>query len=198
MLDNCVKIRTSEVSFVRLIEPSCCLHWLKLYQLYKKAFPIYERKPFAMIYQTFRNKQGDVWYIEDNGYFVGLAFTLNDRDIVLLDYFAIDKPLRNQGYGSQVMQLLQKKYQHQRLFVEIESTLDNVDNLNERLKRKQFYLNNGMKDLHILANVYGTPMELLGFNESVTFEDYYLTYYNIYGKARADRLILLDYPEVVL
>ena len=176
---------------MKLIKPKTCLHWLKIYQLYKKAFPISERKPFALIYKTFHKGHTDVWYIEEDKKFIGLAITMNDLDLVLLDYFAIVENSRNQGYGSKVMQILKNIYQHQRLFIEIESTFEKSDNLDERLKRKQFYLRNQMVELDIHANVFGVNMELLGFHKNITFEDYYNVYLHIYGKFSADHLVEL-------
>ena len=174
---------------MKLIKPKNCLHWFKIYQLYKKAFPLYERKPFALIYNTFHKGNTDVWYIQDNENFIGLAITMNDQDLVLLDYFAIIENSRNQGYGSKSLQILQNIYQHQRLFIEIESTLNMSDNYAERLKRKQFYLRNGMMELGILANVFGVDMELLGFSQNITFEDYYNVYLHIYGRQSANHLV---------
>ena len=177
---------------MQLIKPKTCLDWFKIYQLYKKAFPISERKPFALIFNTFHKEHTDVWYIQEDNEFIGLAITMNDQDIVLLDYFAITQSKRNQGYGTKALKQLNDIYNNHRLFIEIETTLESSDNQHERLKRKQFYLRNGMKELHIQANVFGVNMELLGFKENITFEDYYNTYIHIYGKQSADHLIELS------
>lgn len=181
---------------MKLIKPTTCLQWFNLYILYKKAFPSYERKPFSLIFNTFIKNQCDVWSIEDHDQFVGLAITLNFKDLVLLDYFAIEEGLRGLGYGTKVISLLKQKYNTKRLFIEIESTLECCDNLSERKQRKNFYLKNGMKELNTLANVFGTNMELLSYSTNITFEDYYSIYFNIYGKQSADHLIKLEYPEV--
>lgn len=173
---------------MQLSKPKTCLDWFKIYTLYKKAFPISERKPFALIFNTFHKGNTDVWYIHDNHTFIGLAITMNDQDLVLLDYFAIHENYRNQGYGTNALNKLNDLYHNQRLFIEIETTLEPSENQNERLKRKEFYLRNGMKELNIQANVFGVNMELLGFKENITFEDYYNTYLHIYGKFSADHL----------
>lgn len=173
---------------MQLRQPKTCLDWFKIYQLYKKAFPISERKPFALIFKTFQKGDTDVWYLYETNQFLGLAITMNDQDLVLLDYFAIHENFRNQGYGTKALKQLNTLYNHHRLFIEIETTLEPSPNQNERLKRKQFYLRNGMKELNIQANVFGVNMELLGFKENITFEDYYNTYLHIYGKFSADHL----------
>lgn len=180
---------------MKLLRPTKCVHWFKLYQLYKQAFPIYERKPFAMIFHTFQSGKGDVWYVEDNNTFIGLAVTLNSRDLILLDYFAIVEGVRGQHYGSDCLLKLQEYYENKRIFVEIESVYEDVENIDERNRRKHFYLKNGMKECFVLANVFGTDMELLGYDSSVTFEDYYSVYVDIYGPSRATRLIKKEFPQ---
>lgn len=179
---------------MKLKKPETCLDWFKLYLLYKQAFPIYERKPFAMIYHTFKNGGSDVWCLEENNTFIGLAITLITRDLVLLDYYAIKEEMRGQNYGSKGMKAMFEHYENKRLFVEIESIFDDCDNLDERLKRKHFYLKNGMQECKVLANVYGTDMELLS-NQFVSFEDYYSVYVDVYGTNRPIRLIEKKYPK---
>ena len=173
---------------MQLSKPKTCLDWFKIYLLYKKAFPSYERKPFALIYNTNKKGHTDAWMMIKENNFLGLAITMNDLDLVLLDYFAIEANHRNKGLGTKALQLLNHHYQNQRLFIEIESTYVECDNLEDRLKRKNFYLRNGMKELNIHANVFGTEMELLSFQTNITFQDYYNTYLHIYGKFSADHL----------
>ena len=173
---------------MQLLKPNTCLDWFRIYLLYKKAFPSYERKPFSLIYNTNKKGHTDVWILSNNNAFLGLAITMNDLDLVLLDYFAIEPKYRNQGLGTKALHLLHHHYQNQRLFIEIESTFVDCDNLEERIKRKDFYLRNGMKELNLHANVFGTEMELLSFQTNITFQDYYNTYLHIYGKFSADHL----------
>ncbi|MBQ8845907.1 MAG: hypothetical protein IJ006_02065, partial [Lachnospiraceae bacterium] len=56
------------------------------------------------------------------------------------------------------------------------------DNMEERRRRKQFYLNNGMRELGVYAKLFGVEFELLGYECEVCFEDYFSLYDGIYGK----------------
>lgn len=145
---------------------------MRIHRLYRSAFPNSERKPFSMI--TSKRKKGttDIWYFSKDDVFVGFATTVNSQSLILLDYLAVPEKLRGQGFGSEILALLRMHYVGKGLFLEIESVLDDSPNLEQRLKRKQFYLSNGMTDLHTEACVFGVNMELLGFDCQLSFEEY--------------------------
>ena len=106
--------------------------------------------------------RADLWTIRADGRFAGLAATVNSSEIVLLDYFAVKKQLRGRGVGSEALKGLMDHYRDQGLFVEIESTFEDAENLRERQKRKRFYVNCGMEPMGTEADLFGVRMELLG------------------------------------
>lgn len=156
--------------------------WKKIKQLYIEAFPACERKPFTIIKYKHYKKASDVWMLEENGEFVGLAITMNGSDMVLLDYFAIDHDKRGMGYGGKALKLLQEKYVGYRFFLEIERTDVEADNLAERKKRKAFYLQNDMSEINVYVTLFGVDMELLGYHCDVSFEEYRGLYVSNYGR----------------
>lgn len=163
-----------------LREPSRLLDWLRIRLLYRRAFPRYERKPFAIIRRMHKEGRTDIWLAERDGRFAGLAATINGGDTILLDYFAVAKGLRGQGVGSAFLQTLLAQYAGKGLFVEIEAA-DRDDPTAEKLRRKQFYLRNGLEDMHVVAILFGVRMELLGRNCHLDFDgyqDFYRTHYN--------------------
>lgn len=156
--------------------------WSMVETLYLAAFPENERKPFPMIREKHCQRVTDVWMIEEKGEFSGFAVTMNGEDLVLLDYFAICGEKRGQGLGGRSLRALQEKYRGKRFFLEVESLKVLADNIEERRRRKQFYLNNGMKELGVYAKLFGVEFELLGFDCEVTFEEYFSLYDKIYGQ----------------
>lgn len=166
---------------MRLREITSGSDWKKLKQLYKMAFPRYERKPLWIVRMKHRKGEADIWVIEHEGEFVGMAITVNELDMVLLDYFAICEDKRSGGLGGKALRLLQEKYESKRFFLEIECEDQGAENAVERVRRKAFYLHNGMSELGVKANVYTVDMELLGYNCNVTFEDYEKLYRASYG-----------------
>lgn len=154
----------------------------KIKKLYMRAFPANERKPLSVIRYKQYKKAADVWMIEEEDTFVGMAVTMNGSDLVLLDYFAIDDEYREKGFGSKALQLLQKKYGKSRFFLEIERTDVVSDNLEERKRRKFFYLKNNMSELNVYADLFGVEMELLGYHCDVSFDEYFKLYVSNYGR----------------
>ena len=79
---------------LKLKRPQGIGRWLQIYQLYMEAFPASERKPFGMIRRMYRKGTTDIWCLERPGSFAGIGITINGPDLILLDYFAVRKPLR--------------------------------------------------------------------------------------------------------
>lgn len=172
-----------------LRKPRTPLDWLRIRLLYRRAFPRYERKPFAIIRRMNKEGRTDVWIAEGDGRFAGLATTINGGNTILLDYLAVHEKLRGQGIGSAMLQALLTLYEGRGLFVEIEAT-DRDDPTGEKQRRKQFYLRNGLADMHVVAILFGVRMELLGRGCKLDFDDYqefYRTHYNPWAAAHVVR-----------
>ena len=166
---------------MRLREVTSDMEWGLLEMLYTEAFPENERKPFAMIREKHREKRTDVWVVEQDDECSGLAITMNSGDLVLLDYFAISKEKRGNGLGGESLKILFEMYREKRFFLEVESLSVPADNIEERRRRKQFYLSNGMTELGVNARLFGVEFELLGYDCEVSFPEYFSLYDDIYG-----------------
>lgn len=171
-----------------LMPPKGADDWLKLYNLYIRAFPVAERKPFWVILKMYRKGKSHIWCIRRGKDFLGMATTINGGDLILLDYFAVEKTHRGGGIGTAAMLALQEKYHDKGLFVEIESTLEAGPDQNQRIRRKRFYMGVGMEDLHTRASVFGVPMELMGSRCSLDFDGFQNFYREHYSAWGADHL----------
>ena len=176
-----------------LSPPARLREWVQLYMLYRASFPPAERKPFSTILKKYHAGSTDVWCIRQNRRFLGFASTMNSPHTVMLDYLVISKAHRCRGIGTAAMKQLMARYCDKAFLLEIESPYEPGDDQILRQKRKAFYLNCGMESLHIMAEVFGVPMELLGKNCSLTFEEYQNFYRDFY-KPWAARHIL-PYPD---
>ncbi|MBQ3516651.1 MAG: GNAT family N-acetyltransferase [Lachnospiraceae bacterium] len=156
--------------------------WRNISKLYKKAFPLSERKPLCLIRSTHKKNKADVWLIEDEGTFKGFAITMNSGDLVMLDYFAVAEDARGKGYGSSCLKWLQAQYKGYRFFLEIESIYIKAKNMEQRIGRKSFYERNGMREVGIVAKVFGVELVSMGYDCALTFEEYKKLYTDCYGK----------------
>lgn len=165
------------------------LRWVK--RTYLESFPKSERKPFGLM--KLKAKQGvmELLTVFEKGRPVGLAITVLYRDMVLLDYFAIHRAYRGQNRGSAALALLKERYAGKRLILEIELPDEKAANREERVRRKQFYLKNGMVETGLKVCVFRVPMEVLTDGRPVTYEEYHGIYRETIGTVFARRVTSL-------
>lgn len=171
------------------------LEWLQIYRLYRSAFPRSERKPFGVIRSMHRRGKTDVWVLRKAGRFAGFAATINDSNLILLDYLAVSDGMRGRGIGSDLLDTLKRHYAPKGIFVEIESAFDASPNRNARIRRRRFYTKNGMQSVRTMACVFGVDMELLCWNCRVDFQRYHAFYHDNYSPWAATNIVEKEYPR---
>ena len=180
---------------ITLQAPKTLGHWLRIYKLYRSAFPKEERKPFSIIVNKYLQGIFDVWCICRGGKFSGIATTINHGDLILIDYLAVSPACRSQGIGSAALRLLKEKYDGKDLLLEIESVYEDHPEKAQRLRRKAFYLSCGMKPMEVMVDLFGVPMELMSFGKTVTFQEYLRIYTDATGQWIASHIQSLPYPQ---
>ena len=80
--------------------PRGIFQWVDIYNLYQKAFPAEEKKPFRMILKMYRKGASHVWRFAREGKFAGLIITINGPEHILLDYLAVEESQRGIGIGT--------------------------------------------------------------------------------------------------
>lgn len=180
---------------ITLRPPSGLHQWLQLYFLYRSSFPRAERKPFPVIVKAYRAGRTDVWCILEADKFLGFAATMNSPWLVMLDYLVLSKKYRGQGFGTAAMKNLMQMYSDREFILEIESPYEPGPDQVQRQKRKQFYVNCGMKPLNVMAEVFGIKMELLGQNCDIDFERYRNFYHDFYKPWAAKHILPAEHPE---
>ncbi|MEO1181913.1 MAG: GNAT family N-acetyltransferase [Cyanobacteria bacterium J06636_28] len=154
----------------------------KLESLYQDAFPKNERAPLWFI--RHKAKQSNVAFnsLYDNESWIGLLYTVEYRDILLVIYFAIDASCRSGGYGTKVLTALREDHPDKRLILNIEQIDKQADNNAQRVKRKRFYEKNGYTSTGIIVEELGQPFEMLILGGSITPEETRQVYRSFLGK----------------
>ena len=160
----------------------------------EQSFPQNEKKPFEMILDICQRGQIEIYLICHQKENIGIAIIDIYKDMILLDYFAIAKPFRKKGYGSQALHLLQDKYQEKMFVLEIESPDVPCHNLMQRQKRKQFYVQNQMKSTGYLVCL-GTIMEVFYYQKPICFKQYQQLYKVLFHRDIGERIMLEDCIE---
>ena len=140
-------------------------------ELYDSSFPDDERIPWQRIVsQLDESRQMHVYY--DDQRFVGLSYVFIHKNVVYLSYLAVSENLRDRGYGSEILRLIQKEFRDYKIVIDIEIVDPDADNYEERRKRKDFYLRNGFVSTGTGYYIYHVDYELLSCNGIVSADEY--------------------------
>ncbi|MDO5027279.1 MAG: GNAT family N-acetyltransferase [Tissierellia bacterium] len=140
--------------------------------LYFQAFPKEERRPLYKLWLSSKLSRIDIFALEEDGDFIGLLVTAKDQDLVWIDYLAIHPAYRGQGYGSKTLEKVKEYYKNSRIFLEVETPLDQVDNYHQRIKRIEFYKQNGFDNSGLRVNCFSCDFTILTYNGKVDYEEY--------------------------
>ncbi len=135
----------------------------RIKKLYCTAFPDDERAPMFMLLRRSGRKGVDFWSLYADGEWFGFAYAITEDDLTYLFYLAVSEEKRGRGLGSKALSVLKMKYYGNRFFLALEQLDETAENYPERLKRRQFYINNGLapldrtiKEGNVIYDVMGT------------------------------------------
>lgn len=138
--------------------------------LYMSAFPKEERLPWWILRLNACRKGIDLTAFMDGDVFCGFTASVTVENLHFLLFFAIDDEKRGMGYGSAVLQLLQKQYQTVVLNVEL---LDPAaENYDQRKRRFAFYRKNGLVDTHYHVWEVGGKFRVLSTDPALDVPQY--------------------------
>lgn len=168
-------------------------------QLYKQAFPLNERAPFFLINRLAHTDRAKCFAISEKDTFVGMAYSVIDKDIVYVFYLAIAEHLRGRGYGSRILAAIRQRYGEKRIILMAEESTDAYKDVEARLKRKQFYYANGLVELNYKVNEFGVVYDMLGFadNSSVVSGQEYMSLMQHYWGDAMYRLVYVRMSKLV-
>ena len=125
----------------------------------------------------------EILVLKEYGKRCGFAITAFGQEIVLLDYFAIAEEYRGEGLGSDALLLLRELYRDNQFFLEIEELDSSQPNAMERIRRKNFYLRNGMIETGIHVSLFNVKLELLASRPGLRYEACEEVYREMLGAA---------------
>ncbi len=126
-------------------------------QLYETAFPEGEQIPWDDLMRLVDEMPLDFTAYYDGDAFIGFTIVYQRKTFNWFWYFAVREELRGKGYGQQILTRLIKRYKGQPFVLDMESTTQVCDNLEQRKQRQAFYVRNGFRD----TNVYRTYNDII-------------------------------------
>ena len=142
-------------------------------RLYEMAFPIEEQLPWEDLMRLTDEMPLDFTAYYDEDTFIGFTIVLPRDEYNWFWYFAVDGHLRGKGYGQQILNHIVSKYHDKRLILDMESTRQKCDNMEQRQRRNAFYVRNGFHDTKAEKTYEGITYTILMKGESAfTSDDY--------------------------
>lgn len=154
----------------------------QFWRLYEAAFPASEKKPQKMLERLAKEGREELLAVTENGEFIGLAINMLAGETALLDYFAISEEKRSGGFGGRAIRMLTERFAGKKYILEIEMQDDTADNAQDRLRRKKFYLRNGLKETGVFVRAYHVDFELLTPDGELDFGQYLEILTEVMGK----------------
>lgn len=130
-------------------------------ELYLSSFPKEERMPFIMmlLMSCLWNTEFLAFYDEDK--LCGIIYLAALRKQTFIMFFAVDEKLRSQGYGSRILNEVEKLYPKNPIIVSIEPCFEDADNIEQKLRRKSFYQRNDYVETGYFMKLAGQVQEIL-------------------------------------
>ena len=147
----------------------------ELRRLYETAFPVQEQIPYDDLIHLLDAMDIDYTAYYDDEMLVGLTMVLRLPRYNWGWYFAVREDLRGKGIGQGILTAVLDKYHDERPFImDIESPLQpDAPNPEQRKRRHEFYLRNGMKDTGTSRTWDGLTFTILtNSEEPFTQQDY--------------------------
>lgn len=160
-----------------------------LVKIYEKSFPKNEKIPYENILEMLEGATFPIEYLaheEGGGLFlgqgdlIGLSITAEFEDFDWIWYLAVREICRGKGYGKQILQIVRQRcydasYKKKPIIIEIESPSQVVcNNLEERVKRHKFFLEQGFRDTNVTYEHAGVLYQVMTDSDlPFTEEDYH-------------------------
>ena len=150
-------------------------------RIYFESFPKSERMPFPLMVAMSKLWNTDFLGFYEEDTLCGFIYLAHNRKIVFVMFFAVDAALRSKGFGSAILQEIQKKYPTKKIIISIEPCDETAPDIEIRKKRKVFYLRNGYKETGYMIKLAGVVQEIIiangEFNKS-QFKRFFVLYSN--------------------
>lgn len=126
----------------------------------QEDFPADERKPLERILSMMRDGHYSCFGFYEGESLAGYGFFCDNKEhtYTLLDYYAVSREKRGQGYGQKIMKLMREIYKdYQAVLLESEDPAFSHDDQDRetRVRRLRFYEKCGLSDGDVTACIFG-------------------------------------------
>lgn len=136
----------------------------RLDALMLQAFPPKEYLPLEKQLELQAKGEVSVWALYDAAQLVGLTTIREYEEMAYLFFLAIGQACRSRGYGKAALDRISERYRDRQLTVDFELADETAENNAQRLRRRDFYLENGFGRTGWGLSYLGVSYELFSRN----------------------------------
>lgn len=114
-----------------------------IHKVYNEVFPKNERLPLWFLKMRATAGKAEFCSIYNDEEWVGFFYTVYDKRMAYLFFLAIDPQFHGQGFGSEALTLIKKRYAGKTLALSTERPTEKAKNNEQRIRRHRFYTRNG-------------------------------------------------------
>lgn len=148
--------------------------------IYLEAFPKEERMPFWMMVGMSKLWNTKFLSFYDDKTLCGFVYMATSMKLAFIMFFAVDKQLRSNGYGSKILDMIHKMYPNKKIIITIERCDVDSSDIELRKRRKNFYLRNGYKETGYLIKMAGVDQEIIIMNGEFSKSEF-RTFFALYS-----------------
>lgn len=142
-------------------------HRKRFEHINNEAFPDYERLSTQEIFAFKKDTDTDVLGIYHGDNLEGFMMILKNDRCGYVYFLAIAKEMRSKGYGGAALQKLKEMYPDIQIILDFEEVVETADNYDQRVRRKEFYLNNGFYETGTYTLLYKERFEVVCSKEKM-------------------------------
>lgn len=142
-------------------------------KLYHTAFPKEEQLPWWILRCTTIHKDTVITSYYHGNEFIGFTHTTEAKDILFVMFFAVREDIRNQGFGSAILEHIKRAYPGHAIVLNVEPLDDQAQNAQQRILRMRFYQKNGFHDTGYNIAEVGGIFRVLSTERNLNIEDYW-------------------------
>lgn len=133
----------------------------KIKEIYTSSFLKEDRMPFWLMLIMAKRKNTDFLSFHDKDTLCGFVYMATTDNLTFVMFFAVDESNRSRGYGSRILDEIQSIYPDNKMIVSIERCDVEAEDIEQRRRRKKFYINNGYIETGYIIELANKKQEVL-------------------------------------
>lgn len=130
-------------------------------KIYISSFTKEERMPFWLMIIMKKINNTEFKSFHDKDTLCGFVYIATIESLTFIIFLAVDENIRSKGYGGKILDKIQSMYPNNKIILSIDRCDEDAEDINQRIRRKKFYINNGYVDTGYLMKLGNKSQEVL-------------------------------------